>query len=373
MTLLFVYLGIALIFSFFCSIFEAVFLSINSPFVDSLKRTKPRTARMWTKLREKPNRPLAAILILNTIAHTMGSVGVGAQAEKVFPDMGAGWIGAITTVLILVLSEIIPKTLGSTYWRSWAGWVGRGISFFHSIFFWTGILWLSEKITNLFGKGHGLTEFSRDEMAAMVELGGEEGHLTDRETQMLRNLVRVRRNNVSDVMTPRTVVFKMQQDMTAADFIEGTLDCPFSRVPIFGGTEDEVTGFVLRSEIAVAGSRPEGGSKRISEFKRDIITVQEEVTLLEMFDKFLAERQHIAIVVDEFGAGQGIVTLEDVVETMLGMEIVDESDQSIDMQAHARELWRQRAKSMGIDPPERDAIKGGNEVKPGGSGGSLGL
>lgn len=369
MTLLFIYLFIALFFSFLCSVFEAVYLSVNTPFVESLKEKRPKTARVWETLKEKAGRPLAAILILNTVAHTVGAGGVGAQAHKIleerYPDSNlelmGGLVMGVVTILILVFSEIIPKTLGSTYWRPWSGWVGRGIRVLTACLF--PLVWLSEKITSLFGKGHGQAEFSRDEMAAMVEMGGVEGELSERETQMLRNLVRVRNNAVEDVMTPRTVVFSVQEDMTAEEFIEATMDCPFSRIPIYRSNEDEVTGFVIKSEIAVAGSRNGGGSKKVSNFKREIITVNESTTLLAMFDKFLADRQHIALAVDDFGANQGIVTLEDVVETMLGMEIVDESDKSVDMQAHARDLWRQRARKMGIEPTVIEKKMDGGEIK----------
>ena len=345
MLLLVTYVMIALLFSFLCSIAEAVLLTVTRPYIATLIQKGKPTGTLLRQLKEDVNRPLAAILSLNTIAHTAGAAGAGAQAAIVFGNAYVGIASAILTILILVFSEIIPKTLGALYWRQLAPIIARSIKFLIWILY--PFVLLSEKLTKGLSSKTPIIGFSREEFAAMADLGAKEGQLEVKESRVLKNLFRFRSSSIKNIMTPRTVVFALQEDTSIDDFFEQHPNAPFSRIPIYGERLDNITGFVLKSDLFLARAKKMHDSK-LKEYKRELKAVPESNTIFELFEFLLDNREHIVLVVDEYGGMEGVVTLEDVIETLLGLEIVDEADKTVDMQVLARALWEKRAKAMGL-------------------------
>ncbi|TQV71812.1 HlyC/CorC family transporter [Exilibacterium tricleocarpae] len=345
MVLLFTYLFVAIGFSFLCSIAEAVLLSVTTPHIALLEKNKKPSGRLLRRLKDDVHSPLAAILTLNTIAHTVGAAGVGAQSTVVF---GSGYVGitsAILTLLILVFSEIIPKTLGAHYWRRLAPITAYGLKYLILALY--PFVKLSKKLTQGLANEPTLKGFSRHEFAAMAELSVDEGQLARRESEMLKNLLRLRETRVKDVMTPRTVVFSLPEDTTVADYFTNYNNARFSRVPIYAGDHEKVTGFVLRSDLLEAHVNTDGTGK-VKNYRRELNAVSPSISLSRAFEEFLKRRAHIMLVVDEYGGMEGILTLEDVLETLLGLEIIDEGDKTEDMQKLARRLWKRRARKMNV-------------------------
>jgi len=345
MLLLIAYVLLALVVSFLCSIAEAVLLSITTAHIAILEKEGRASGPVLRELKADINQPLAAILTLNTIAHTVGAAGAGAQAAIVFGNAYLGVASAVLTLLILIFSEIIPKTLGAHHWRRLAPAVGVGLK---------GLVWLlypfvilAEKLTGGMKEGPTLSGFSRQEFAAMAELSAEEGQLALQESEVLKNVLLLRETRVEDVMTPRTVVFSLPDTTTVETYFEQHDEVRFSRIPIYSGEADNVVGFVLRDDLMLAHARGLSETS-LKNHQRELAVLPELMALSQAFNQVLRLRAHIALVVDEYGSPAGILTLEDILETLLGMEIVDEGDNAVDMQEHARHLWRQRAKKMGL-------------------------
>ncbi len=350
MTLLILYVALALGFSFLCSVMEAVLLSVTPSFVERLTKTKESLGRRLRRLKDDVDRPLAAILSLNTIAHTVGAAGAGAQGAAVFGDAYLGVISGVLTFLILVFSEIIPKTLGALYWRQLTPAVVRVLV--PTMWAMWPLVKLSKGLTRLLARGKRPPTVSREELAALAELGAREGIVDRDESRILRNLFRFDQVRTEDIMTPRTVVFALPQGQTAAEAVTdhpGTPDreLRFSRIPLYGDNRDEVTGFVLKSDVLLAAAQGRGETA-LSELRRPLAAVPADLSLSQLFERLIDDRMHLALVVDEYGGTAGVVTLEDVVETLLGLEIVDEVDAVQDMQELAREKWRQRAEKLGL-------------------------
>jgi len=352
-TLLVIYLLVALVFSFLCSVFEAVLLSIRRPYIETQKENKPRNAAIWDKLSNDINRPLSAILILNTVAHTVGAAGVGAQAMKIFGDapLTTGIISGVLTVLILLLSEIIPKTLGAVYWKQLAP--ATGVLLTNLTRLMSPLIWMTEKITSGISHGQKKGAYSRAEFIAMADIGEKEGAIEENEGRIMKNLFELRDTMVRHAATPRTVVFALPESYTIAEFMENHADKPFSRIPIYRDNLDDLDGFVLRIELLQALAQGHG-EDQLSKYRRPIHAVPRTQTLSTLFNDMIAQRIHIAATLDEFGAFSGIITLEDVIETLLGTEIVDEVDHHDDMQQMARELWKKRAEKMGLPRDETE-------------------
>lgn len=348
MTLLLLYLILALIVSFFCSVSEAVLLSVRPSYIAILEQEDERSAKALYKLRNNLDRPLAAILTANTVAHTAGAAGVGAQATALFGSQYLGVASAIMTLLILVLSEIIPKTLGATYWPQLAPTFGLLIEKVTIILY--PFVWMSEKITRILSpSGASGFTFSRDEMTAMAEIGAKEGLLEDKELKIVINLFRLRRLSVRDIMTPRPVVFSIPVAITVQEFFSQYSDKPFSRIPVYGDTPDDVSGYVLKSDLLMAQAKDQF-DRPLSEFRRSFPIIPDVLSASGAYDRLMHEKSHIALVVDEYGTIQGLVTQEDIIETLIGLEITDELDSVEDMQAFAHKRWRARMKAIGIDP-----------------------
>lgn len=355
MILLVFYLLLAILVSFFCSISEAVILSVRPSYVATLERKGVRGAKSLKRLRSNLDRPLAAILTANTIAHTVGAAGVGAQSAIVFGNAYVGVTSAVLTLLILVFSEIIPKTLGATHWRKLAPVFAPLIEGLTNLLL--PFVWLSERLTRLMSPSgsKGFT-FSRDEIEAMAEIGEREGLLQSKEHKIVANLMRLQQLSVRDIMTPRSVIFSAPASMTVQEFFSSHSTKQFSRIPIYKANPDDVTGFVLRTDLLMAQAKDEF-ERPLSDFRRDFIALLDSFSASDVFDKLMHEKSHIALLVDEYGTVQGLVTLEDVVETLIGLEIMDELDTVEDMQALAYRRWRDRMAALGIDPDSLDAKK----------------
>lgn len=343
---------LALGFSFLCSIAEAALLSVTPSYIESLRPSHPRRASRLRRLKlENVDRSLAAILTLNTIAHTVGAILSGAKATVVFGSAWFGLFSAIMTLMILFLSEIVPKTLGAVYWKQL---VGPTALFVQSlIWILYPMVWLSERLTQWVSGGKKAHVFSRDELISMARIGEASGHMPKSESRILRNLFQLGTLTAQDIMTPRTVIASLPEDESLERALATVSKRPFSRVPIYLKDKDQITGFVLRDDVLMGNAQGQNADP-LKSLRRDIMKVQASVLLTELFDTFLKERQHIAIVLDEYGGTQGLVTLEDLVETLIGMEIIDETDNVVDMRVLARKRWEHRARTMGLEsgPPE---------------------
>ena len=341
------YILLALVFSFLCSVAEAALLSLTPSYIAGLRDGKPKLAALLKHLKQDNiDQSLAAILTLNTIAHTVGAIGAGAKATVVFGSAWFGLFSAIMTLMILFLSEIIPKTIGAVYWRSLAGPTAQ---------FVRGLIWslyplilISEALTRLIARGKSAHIFSREEFVAMAGIGERAGEIDPRESRIIRNLFRFDSLTAGDIMTPRTVISGLPQGMSITEALDAKPSMTFSRLPLYQADLDHITGFILKDDMLNAKAQGRGDVK-VKTLKRDIKPVTGNMSLSNLFGFLLDKRQHIALVVDEYGGTKGLVTTEDVVETLLGMEIVDEMDRVRDMQAMARQQWAKRVKTLELD------------------------
>ena len=371
MGLLIFYAIISIFFSFLCSILEAVLLSITPTFINVKKKEGKAYATTLEELKKDVDRPLIAILTLNTIAHTVGAILVGVQAKVAYVEMYGsqtrrlfgisfteelmvGIVSTVMTILILVASEIIPKTIGATYWKQLANFTSKALNLLIFPLKWTGILWILQLTTKLIGgNGHG-SVLSREGFVAMADIAHEEGVFEENESKVIKNLLTFKDVRAKDVMTPRTVMKTENENMTIEQFFEANQNIRFSRIPIYSEDNDDVTGLVLKDEafkeMALGNS-----DKLLSDIKRNIIIVNRSLPIPTLFEQLVESRNHMALVVDEYGSVSGLVTMEDVIETLLGMEIMDESDNVSDLQLLARKSWEARAKRLGLienDNPE---------------------
>ncbi len=356
MELLILYAALALIFSFFCSLLEAALLSITPSFVEILIKQKPRIGQRLLELKADVHRPLAAILSLNTIANTMGATGVGVQSAVVFGSIPEGVIAGVLTLLILVFSEIIPKTLGAMYWRQLAPFVTLSVD--KLVVLLKPLVWLSRVVTRIVSGGSDANTVSREEFQALTDLGTSEGVFDESESRIIRNLLRFRTLAVSDVMTPRTVVLAVKSTNSVAEVLAEHRELPFSRIPVYDDSLEDISGYVLKDELRRCAGEGEEG-RLLNELRLDIQHVPDSMALLDLFGMLLERQEHIAVVLDEYGGLAGIVTMEDIIETLLGSEIIDETDRTHDMQALARYEWRKRARSIGL------TTMGGNTLPEG--------
>ena len=348
-TLLIVFFLVSIIFSFLCSIWEAVLLSITPAYTELKTQEGGEVGETLQQFKANIDRPLAAILTLNTIAHTVGAIGVGAQATAVWGAsiMATLVVPVVMTLAILLLSEIIPKTIGANYWRELAGFTVKCLKWV--IWVLTPLVFISQIITKFLKKDKGASVFSRADFTAMTELGAREGVFDEGESGLLRSLLKFKDVRARDVMTPRTVMVAVDESLPMHEFHSTHPNLRFSRIPVYRGNADAITGYFLKDEMLTQLVNTPGDTTPVGDLERPLITVKESFPIPELFDRFLAEREHIALVVDdEFGGTAGIVSMEDVIETLLGLEIVDELDGADDMQALARKNWELRAKARGL-------------------------
>lgn len=338
--MIFVYLFGALAISFMCSVLEAVLLSTPMSFITAKEQEGKKSATLLKDLKNSVDRPVGAILSLNTIAHTIGSAGVGAEVTRIWGDEWFGLASVVLTLLILIFSEIIPKTIGSNSWRSLALPSAGIIKFL--IYITYPFVILSELITKLFSskeKDNTVT-VSREEVSAMVDMGTDEGVFKESESRIIKSCLKLSNVKAKDIMTPKIVLEMADESMSLKEFYDAN-DWRFSRIPIFKEDKDNVTGYVLKDIILEELSEDQFDIK-LSEMKRPILTFSEDESVFTIWEKMLGMREHISIIVDEFGGLRGVVTMEDVLETMIGVEIVDEQDTTTDMQELAREVYQQR-------------------------------
>jgi len=345
MTLLFIYLFLALCVSFFCSILESVLLSTTPSFITTLKNKNVELGSDLQQLKTDIDKPLAAILSLNTVAHTIGAAGVGAQAMRIFGEAYVAVISGILTLLILILSEIIPKTLGAIYWREMIKPTIHILKILISLLY--PLVLLSQKITLMISKDRTPQSVSRDEFKSMVDVGYQEGSLLRKESAIIHNLMRFGELRARHIMTPRFVMFTLPADMTLKAVFEIHPVLRFSRIPVYHKTIDSADRYVLKDDILLSLSKNET-YKTVGDLSRELLIAPETITLYKLFDQLLYRKDSMALMVNEYGAVSGIVTIEDIVETLIGIEIVDESDISKDMQQYARDQWINRAKKLGL-------------------------
>ena len=344
MLLLFIYVFIALGFSFICSVAEAVILSVSSAYISLMERDGKPTGKLLRDLSADINKPLSAILTLNTIAHTMGAAGAGAQAAVVFGDAYLGLISAVLTLLILVFSEIIPKTLGATYWRQLAPLTAFFLKYLIIVLY--PFVKMSEKLTSGFKEDSPLRGLSRGEMLAMAEISAQEGQLGDHEMNFMQSMLNLHELKIKDAMTHRTVVFSLPEQLSVETYFHKHDRNEFSRIPIYEeGEPEKITGFVMKSELLLAQARG-NGDKKLVEYKKSMVVMLGSMPLSDAFNKFMQNRANMLLVVDEYGGLEGILTMEDMLETLLGIDIVDENDRAVSMKKLAKNLGKKREKAI---------------------------
>jgi magnesium and cobalt exporter, CNNM family len=349
MTLLILYATISIGFSFLCSILEAVLLSVTPTFIKIKKNEGKVYANALKKLKDDINKPLIAILTINTIAHTVGAILVGVQAEKSFGsgNNAVGIVSAIMTLLILIISEIIPKSIGASYWKQLANFATMAILILMFPLKVTGVLWLLELTTKLLGKNTHEYNVSREDFHAMTEIAQKEGVFKESESKVMKNLIDFEKILVKNIMTPRTVMKIAPNKKTILEFYKENPKLIFSRIPVYKESADDITGFVLKDEI-YESIICKKGNETLETIQREIFVTNRDEPIPLLLNKLIEQHEHIALVVDEFGSVNGLITQEDIIETLLGLEIVDESDSDADLQALARKLWKIRANRLGI-------------------------
>lgn len=349
MLLLCVYLFIALFFSFICSIAESVLLSINPIHIAQLEQDNHPVGPMLNRLKNDLDKPLSAILTLNTVAHTVGAAGVGAQAAVVFGEASLGIISAILTFLILFISEIIPKTLGATHAKSLAPITAYTLKYM--IIILAPVIFVCEFVTKRLVSDKPQADISRDELSIMAKLSAKHGAIDHQEAQIMQNLLMLQDTKIESVMTPSTVIFSDDINTTVEAFFLEHQKVRFSRIPIFEKSSQDIIGFVLRSDLLLAQAR--GNSQTtLHNYRREMPTLLEMMTLAHAMKELLSNKHHMALIVNEYGTVRGILTLEDILESLIGREIIDEGDKDIDMQKLAKRLWKIKAKKLGVNPKE---------------------
>ena len=358
MTLLITYVLLALGVSFLCSILEASLLTITPTQIQAGKTQGKRWAVVYETMKADVDRPLAAILTLNTVAHTMGAAGAGAQYARVFGYGSEALFAVALTAAVLILTEIIPKTIGARYAVGVAPFVARVLPFL--VVALAPLVWLSQQLTKLITRGRPPpAPRHRDELMTVATMGADAGQLDPGETRLVHNLLQLDAIKTADIMTPRTVVFSLPMDIRLDGFVDAVKDSPFTRIPVHEpGDSADITGFVIKGEVlmrCITGGDPD---TTLGDLARPIVSTLDRMSVDGLFRNMIADGHHIMLVVDEYGVVLGIVTLEDVVETVFGFEIVDEQDTVADLREYARKLWHERARRSGVAVGEVDVGPG---------------
>jgi len=346
MDLLTIYFLGAVIVSFICSVLESVLLSISMPFISVLEKEKPKVGALLKWHKKNINKSIASILILNTIANTVGAAAVGAQAEKVFGSGALFWVSAVLTFAILFFGEIIPKTIGATYWKQLAPFAAYAIRFF--IWLTYPIILITLFVTNRIKKGDEGHSLTKEELLESALLSEDEGVLDEQESDIIENILKLDDIKVQDILTPRSVVFALEHNRTIEDVIKNEPDIfKYSRIPVYEGSIDNVTGMILTKQLFKQAL--EDNSKLIKDIEKDIYRINEQVPVSWALDLFIEKKEHMFLVLDKYDQVEGIVTLEDCVETILGVEIVDESDAHVDMRELAKLKMRMQRRRQNSD------------------------
>ncbi|MCF8227527.1 MAG: CNNM domain-containing protein [Bacteroidales bacterium] len=343
------YLLLAIVISFLCSVLEAVILSVTPSYISIRLQAGKNYARELKRFKDNIDKPLAGILTLNTFAHTIGAAGVGAQAQVIWGNEYLSLTSAILTLIILIFSEIIPKTIGATHWKSLVPFSVYAIKTILLILY--PFVVLSQYITRFFKKDGERSVLSRYEVSAMAEMGAKQGVFKSGESRIIQNIAKFDKLETRDIMTPRTVIFAASETEKTGKFYKEHPNIRFSRIPLYKESIDDLSSYILKDELLIEIIN-KNQHKPLSNIKRELPVVYEGMPIPELFNVLMGKNEHIAAVVDEYGVTAGIVTMEDVIETILGMEILDELDNIADLQKAARMRWMQRARRMGIELEE---------------------
>lgn len=350
---LLIYLFLALGVSFLCSILESTLMSTTLSYITMREEEGYKPAVHMHKFKTETDRPLAAILSLNTIANTIGAAGIGREATLLFGSKWFGLVSVIVTLLILVFAEIVPKTLGTTYWKRLMGFTSGMISCLIVIMY--PFVLLIEYITRIFPEPEEAS-VSREEVVALANVGEEEGVIEEDENKIIRNIMRLDDVKAYDVMTPSVVAAIAPEKMTLKEYYDEDQYDHFSRIPVYADNPDYITGYIHRND-ALENLTEDKFNMTLGEIKRPLPMFNEEASIGDIFDKMLKQKSQIAIIIDDYGCFRGILTLEDVIETIFGLEIIDENDEIADMQAYARERWKLRQKRFNKPIPKKDGEK----------------
>lgn len=337
MTELLIFLLAALVISFLCSILEASLMSTPISYITLKEEEGLKAAARFRQYKLDPSRPLAAILSLNTIANTIGAAGVGRQATMVFGSQWFGLVSAVTTILILVFSEIIPKTIGSSSWKSLTSFTANTIHVLIVVLY--PIVVSVEFLQKLFSGGKSDISVSRDELGAMADVAEETGELEEDENEIIQNIINIDEIEAKDAMTPRVVAAIAPESMTIKKFYKDRRFLHHSRIPVYADNDEYITGYILRMDALQLMAEDKFDCK-LSEIKREVSSFPEETTIDRIWDDMLRSKEQMAIIINEYGSFQGLLTMEDIIETILGDEIVDERDVVVDMQQLALDKWQ---------------------------------
>ncbi len=361
MLYLILFFVVSIVFSFLCSVLEAVLLSITPSYIQTVTKENKSLGMKLMYYKKDIDRPLSAILTLNTIAHTVGAIGVGASVKSAFGEtmkfdfyffeIGAEpMVAGLMTLAILILSEIIPKTIGANNWKRLTPFTVRSLRVL--ILVLQPLVWLSQLITKSLKNEKDRSVLSRADFAAMTAEGEKTGALDKSESTIINNLLAFEKLTVREIMTPKTVVLMANEEMTVSEFYTEHDPLPFSRIPIYRQDKDNVTGIVLKDELLKHMAEDKDDVK-LKDLKREVAVVEDDLPLTGFFEQLTNKKQHLNIVVDEFGIVLGIITMEDMFESLLGKEIVDESDRVVNMQELAKKKWAERFKNKNQKPPEK--------------------
>ena len=338
MTLLIVYLLLTMGISFLCSLLESVLMSTPLSYLTMKEDEGDKNAALFMRFKQDPDRPLSAILSLNTIANTLGAAAVGHQATLLTGEHWFGIISAAMTVLILVFSEIVPKTIGTSHWKNLL-WLSRIMRLL--VYLLYPVVWLIDKLHNTISDEDPDLGISREEVSAMANMGEEEGVLDNSENKVIQNIIKLDDIKAYDVMTPRVVAAIAPESMTLKSFYKREELSHNSRIPVYAESPEFITGYILRYDV-LEQLADDKFDVKLGAIKRQIAAFHEETSVSDIWESLLKTKDQIALIIDDYGCFQGIITLEDIIETILGMEIIDENDTITDMQQYAKERWLKR-------------------------------
>lgn len=339
MTELILFLLGALSISFLCSILESSLMSTPISYITLREEEGLKSASLFKKYKQDPSRPLAAILSLNTIANTVGAAGVGREATIIFGSQWFGAVSALTTILILVFSEIIPKTIGTSHWKSLTSFTAKGIRVLIIVLY--PVVVSVEFLQNLIARDKGDISVSRDEIGAMADVAEETGELEEDENEIIQNIINIDDIAAKDAMTPRVVAAIAPESMTIKQFYKDRRFLHHSRIPVYSNNDEYITGYILRMD-ALQLMADDKYECKLAEIRRDVASFPEETTIDKIWDYMLSSKEQIAVIINNYGSFQGLLTMEDIIETVLGDEIVDELDAVVDMQQLALDKWKKQ-------------------------------
>jgi len=346
-SLLIIFFLISIVISLLCSLWESVLLSITPGFVQLKLDEKTSFGVLLGSLKKNIDQPLAAILTLNTVAHTVGAIGVGQQASIIWADSALYittlLVPIVMTLAILILSEIIPKTIGAIHWKTLAPFTIYSLSFIIKLL--KPFVWFCQVITTFFSGGKPVKSFNRKELLALTQIGTKEGRLSQLEATFIENVLNLNQYKLVEIMTPRSMISAASELLTLREFYDQNRDSSYSRIPVFSEDLDNTTGFVLWKDV-LKELQDDHGHKRLKDIKRSISFHVEMTSVFNVYKSLIQSREHMVLIVDEYGGVSGLVTMEDIIECFIGEEIVDETDRIVDLQAYSKEKMKKKFKHL---------------------------